>query len=163
MATTTATYRIHAIPSSVLDTVRSTNRDVSGNHVERITAEGDEALRCCLRNARPGEALILFGYEPPLPTSPYREVGAVIAHAQPCPGPQPSLGSPDGDRYPPDWYGRPQVLRAYDERGWIREGKLHDGQDPESVIAELLADPEVVQIHSRNVTWGCYMFTVTAG
>jgi hypothetical protein len=29
------------------------------------------------------------------------------------------------------------------------------------VIAELLADAGVVQIHSRNVAWGCYMFTVT--
>jgi hypothetical protein len=29
------------------------------------------------------------------------------------------------------------------------------------VIEELLADPAVVQVHSRNVTYGCFMFSVT--
>ena len=28
------------------------------------------------------------------------------------------------------------------------------------MITEMLADPGVVQIHSRNVAYGCYMFTV---
>jgi hypothetical protein len=37
---------------------------------------------------------------------------------------------------------------------------VHDGRDPEAVIAALLADPEVAQVHSRNVAWGCYMFTI---
>jgi hypothetical protein len=37
----------------------------------------------------------------------------------------------------------------------------HDGSDPETVISDMLAETEVVQIHSRNVAYGCYMFTVT--
>jgi hypothetical protein len=155
MTPATTTFQIHEIPADVLDTVRTTGRDVSGNPVESITAEGYEPLRCCLRDARAGEELILFGYEPPLPDSPYREIGAVLTHARRCSGPQ------HDQPYPQDWYGRPQVLRSYDRRGWIRDGKLHDGKEPEPLIAEMLADPEVAQIHSRNVTWGCYMFTIT--
>jgi hypothetical protein len=54
------------------------------------------------------------------------------------------------------------VLRAYDERGWIHPAtRLHDGSDPESAIAAVLAQPGVVRVHSRNVAYGCYMFTVT--
>lgn len=54
------------------------------------------------------------------------------------------------------------MLRAYDRRGWIHSAtRTHDGQHPEAVIADMLADPEVAQIHSRNIAWGCYMFTVT--
>jgi hypothetical protein len=98
----------------------------------------------------------LGSYEPALPTSPYREVGAVYAHAAACPGPA------GRDTYPSDWYGRPQVLRAYDERGWIHPStRVHDGTEPEAAIAEMLTDPEVVLIHSRNVAYGCYMFAVT--
>jgi hypothetical protein len=104
----------------------------------------------------PAERAILFGYEPPLPASPYREVGAVFAHAETCGGPAST------QEYPPDWRGRPQVLRANDARGWIHElSTMHDGEDPEGAIAVMFANPEVTQIHSRNIAYGCYMFTVT--
>jgi hypothetical protein len=150
------TYRIVPIPRSTLDDVRHTGTDASGNPVEPVVAEGGEPLRCCLRDATPGEDLILFGYQPPLPPSPYREVGAVFAHADACDG---RAATP---AYPAGWYGRRQVLRAYDARGWIHPAtRVHDGRNPEAVITEMLADPGVVQIHSRNVAYGCYMFTVS--
>jgi len=149
------TYRIHALAPDVLATVRASGRDVSGHPVEPAVAGGGEPLRCCLRDATPGEDLILFGYEPPLPPSPYREIGPVFAHAAPC-DPAPVGG------YPEDWLGRAQVLRAYDKRGWIHPAtRFHDGSDPEATIAEILADPGVVEIHSRNIAYGCYMFAIT--
>lgn len=152
----TAAFRIHALPTSVLAGVRASGADVLGHRAVRRTAEGGEPLRCCLRDAGPGDELLLFGYRPPLPASPYREAGAVFAHAEPCAGPVGLTG------YPPDWRGRPQVLRAYDARGWIHDATtVHDGRNPEKVIAELLAEPDVVQLHSRNVAWGCFMFAVT--
>jgi len=154
--TTNEAFQIHPIPHDALDRARANGVDASGNALEHVVAVGGEPLRCCLRSARLGEEAILFGYEPPLPTSPYREIGAVFAHAQQCPGP-----ANPGD-YPPDWHGRPQALRAYDHRGWIHETtRTHDGLDPQTVIAAMLANPEVAQIHSRNIAHGCYMFTIT--
>ncbi|GAA4449858.1 DUF1203 domain-containing protein [Phytohabitans houttuyneae] len=148
------TYEIHALPAALLDTVRASGLDASGNPVERVTATGGEPVRCCLRDAAAGEELMLFGYEPPLPPSPYREVGAVFAHAERCAG-------PDAGGYPEGWRGRSQVLRAYDARGWIHPAtRVHDGSDPEAAIAKVLAAPGVVRVHSRNVAYGCYMFTV---
>ncbi|GAA4725987.1 hypothetical protein Prum_093250 [Phytohabitans rumicis] len=148
--------RIHALPAEVLDRVRAGGVDVSGHPVERTVAAGGEPLRCCLRDAEAGERLLLFGYEPPLPPSPYREVGPVFAHAEPCAGPAAT------DAYPAGWYGRRQVLRAYDKRGWIHEStRVHDGSDPEAAIAAILAEPDVVQVHSRNVAYGCFMFAIT--
>ncbi|MBC6463021.1 DUF1203 domain-containing protein, partial [Actinomadura sp. HBU206391] len=102
--TTNAPFLIHVIPAEELARVRSAGS--SAGPVERIVSEGGDPLRCCLRDSEPGEELILFGYEPPIPSSPYREIGAVLAHARPCGGPA-AL-----DRYPPGWYGRRQVLRA---------------------------------------------------
>jgi hypothetical protein len=122
----------------------------------RVVAAGGEPVRCCLRDAGPGELLLLFGYEPPLPASPYREVGAVFAHAEPCAGPVTT------SEYPSDWFGRPQVLRAYDARGWIHPAtRVHDGRGPEAALAEVLREHGVVQVHSRNVAYGCWMFTAS--
>jgi Protein of unknown function (DUF1203) len=125
-----------------------------------MTADGGEPLRCCLRDATAGEELVLFNYEQPLPDeeSPYREKGAVFTHV-----------STDCDdqvatSYPKDWVGRRQVLRAYDARGWIHPSSHdHDGTDPDAAIAKVLSNPEVVEVHSHNITYGCYMFRVTRG
>jgi len=155
MTTMLSAFQVGALPSSLLDEVRAGGLDVSGNPIERAVAGGGEPLRCCLRDATAGEELILFGYEPPLPAGPYREIGPVFAHATACSGPSAVAA------YPSDWYGRPQVLRAYDRRGRIHPAtRVHDGRDPEAVIAAMLQDPEVVQIHSRNVAYGCFMFTI---
>ena len=86
MTTTTTTYVVHALPAAILAQVRSSRLDASGNPVERAVARGGEPLRCCLRDAEPGEALLLFGYSPPAARGPYREVGAVFAHADQCTG-----------------------------------------------------------------------------
>jgi hypothetical protein len=150
----TTSYVIRRINADALADARTTGLDASGNPVVPVTAAGGEPVRCCLRDADPGEALILFGYDPALPASPYREIGAVFAHAEACAGPA-------VDGYPPQWRGRRQVLRAYDARGWIHPStRVHDGTDPDAVIATMLADPDVVRIDSRNVAYGCYMFSV---
>ncbi|WP_232661538.1 DUF1203 domain-containing protein [Pseudonocardia sp. TRM90224] len=152
----TIAFAVNELPADVLDEVRTTGLDASGNAVAHVVAGGGEPLRCCLRNAEGGEELILFGFEPPIPTSPFREVGAVFAHSARCAGPASS------HTYPADWRGKPQVLRAYDERGWIHPATTaHDGTDPEPVISRILADPTVAQLHSRNIEYGCYMFEVS--
>lgn len=144
-------YTIHALDPEVLARMRSADPDLA---VERATAKGYEPLRCCLRDARAGEVLLLAGYEPPLPASPYVEKGAVFVHAEPCDG-------PDGTGYPDGWRDRSQVLRAYTARGWIHPAtRVHDGTDPDSVIAGIFEHPTVQRIHSRNVAYGCYMFEV---
>jgi hypothetical protein len=156
---TSSSFRIHAMTDDELSLLRSRGTDRSGNPLEALVADGGEPLRCCLRPAEAGESLLLFGWQPSLPggtTSPYLEVGAVLTHAERCPGPESETA------YPAGWRGKPQVLRAYDGRGWIHDAtRVHDGSDPERVIADMFADPEVAEIHSRNIAWGCYMFRLT--
>lgn len=151
-------FLILPIPSAHLDQVRASGRDVSGNPVQVISDMPEQPLRCCLQNSRAGERLILFGYEPPIPGSgsPYREVGPVFAHADDCAAP------PVWTAYPQEWVGHPQVLRAYDSRGWIHPATTtHNGSDPESALSTVLATPEVVTVHSRNIAHGCFMFVAT--
>ena len=162
--TTSPTFRVRPLDPTQLRRARETSgpgtRDGRTSAGVILLAEGGEPLRCCLRDAVVGERCLLFSYQPPLPAdSPYQERGAVFAHAEQsdCEG----LGS---DGYPGAWRGRRQVLRAYDTRGFIHPAScVHDGDEPDAVVAGILKNPEVVEVHSRNVTYGCYMFALVRG
>src|SRR6185369_4196630 len=93
-STTRIAFQIQPVPSAVLDNARASGLDVSGHPIALVLTEGGEPIRCCLRNAEPGEQAMLFGFEPEIPASPYREVGPVFAHAQRCPGPERLDGYP---------------------------------------------------------------------
>lgn len=158
--TSTMTVRLLGIPDDLLVAIRRGEPDVWGRPAEKVTADGGEPVRCCRRDAEPGQQLLLFAFRPslPSPATPYQEVGAIFVHAQTCESPA------NATEYPPDWRARPQVLRAYDDRGWIHPAtRVHDGTDPEPQLREVLATPGVVEVHSRNIGYGCWMFTAVAG
>ncbi|MFD4254600.1 DUF1203 domain-containing protein [Amycolatopsis thermoflava] len=83
-----------------------------------------------------------------------REPLRCCLHARDCGGPART------EEYPREWLSRPQVLRAYDHRGWTT---LYDGTHPVAALGEVPAAPGVVEVHSRNVAYGCFMFAATAG
>jgi hypothetical protein len=143
-----------AIPAGVLDAIRAAGRDEAGNPLEVVQGAGSP-LRCCLREARPGENLLLIAYTPPGTSGAYAERGPVFIHADRCAG---YLTPHD---YPPELARRQQVVRAYDRQGRICDGVLvTDGQQARGAIAELLGRPEVELVHLRNVGYGCYNFAV---
>jgi hypothetical protein len=119
---------------------------------------GGSPVRCCLRETRPGERVMLIAYTPPGTAGAYAERGPVFVHADPC------EGYPTPRRYPPGLRHRMQVVRAYDRQGRIADGVLAaDGLQAEAVIAEMLARPDVELVHLRNVGYGCYNFAVRGG
>lgn len=141
-------HRLRAIRAAAVD-------DFGDPFVPRVDGEGGSPLRCCLRDSRPGERIALIAWSPFDRPGPYAEVGPVFVHADECPGyPTPSTW-PDGFR------ARRHVVRAYGSDGAIREARIvePDGSQ-EAAALDLLADPDVAFLHSRNVLFGCYMFEV---
>jgi len=148
-------FVISPISVERLAAVRRDGADDAGERFEPFTAEQDGApLRCCLREARAGERLALIAYRPDGTAGAYRETGPVFVHADPC------AGYSERDTYPAAFRHRSQVLRAYDERGRIADALLIEGVHAEAGIEQLLARPDVATVHSRNVLYGCYMFTI---
>jgi hypothetical protein len=147
-----------AIPPAELDAIRAAARDEAGNPLAaQASRDGGEPLRCCLREARPGERLLLIAYSPPGTAGAYAERGPVFVHADRCGG----YRTPG--EYPPELAHRQQVVRAYDGQGRIADGVLTaDGRQAQDVIRELLARPGVELVHLRNVGYGCYNFAVRA-
>jgi len=148
-------FRVAALPADDLERIRARGVDDFGNVLEPETVTGaGTPLRCCLREAEPGERVVLLAYRPATVAGPYAEVGPVFVHAQACPG------YADEDRYPEGFRARNQLLRAYDARGRQVENVIVDGPVAERGIADLLGRPGVAYLHSRNVLAGCYMFAV---
>jgi hypothetical protein len=148
-------FRVAALPADDLERIRARGVDDFGNALEPETVTGaGTPLRCCLREAEPGERVVLIAYRPATVAGPYAEVGPVFVHAEGCPG------YADETRYPQGFRARNQLLRAYDARGRQVENVLVDGPVAERAITDLLGRPGVAYLHSRNVLAGCYMFAV---
>jgi hypothetical protein len=148
-------FRVAAMPGDELERIRARGVDDFGNVLEPETvASGGTPLRCCLRDADPGERVVLIAYRPAAVAGPYAEVGPVFVHAEAC------GGYADEDRYPEGFRSRNQLLRAYDARGRQVENVVVDGPAAERAITDLLGRPGVAYLHSRNVLAGCYMFAL---
>jgi hypothetical protein len=154
----TGDLTFEAIPAAELAEIRAAGRDEAGNSLTVQADNGGSPVRCCLRETRPGERVMLIAYTPPGTAGAYAERGPVFVHADPC------EGYPTPRRYPPGLRHRMQVVRAYDRQGRIADGVLAaDGLQAEAVIAEMLARPDVELVHLRNVGYGCYNFAVRGG
>ncbi len=152
----TSTLVFEPIPAIELDEIRAARVDEAGNRLTpQADPEGGNPLRCCLRETRPGEQVLLIAYTPPGTAGAYAERGPVFIHAEPCGG----YATPD--RYPPELSHRQQVVRAYDRDGQIADGILaEDGEHALAIIRRMLDRPDVALVHLRNVGYGCYNFTV---
>jgi hypothetical protein len=154
----TGALTFEAIPAAELAEIRAAGRDEAGNSLTVQADNGGSPVRCCLRETRPGERVMLIAYTPPGTAGAYAERGPVFVHADPC------EGYPTPRRYPPGLRHRMQLVRAYDRQGRIADGVLAaDGLQAEAVIAEMLARPDVELVHLRNVGYGCYNFAVRGG
>jgi hypothetical protein len=148
-------FRVTALPADELERIRARGVDDFGNALEPGTVTGPGTpLRCCLREAEPGERVVLIAWRPADVGGPYAEVGPVFVHAQAC------AGYAGEDRYPESFRARNQLLRAYDAHGRQVENVVVDGPAAERAITDLLGRPGVAYLHSRNVLAGCYMFAV---
>ena len=154
----TGALTFEAIPAAELAEIRAAGRDEAGNSLTVQADNGGSPVRCCLRETRPGERVMLIACTPPGTAGAYAERGPVFVHADPC------EGYPTPRRYPPGLRHRMQVVRAYDRQGRIADGVLAaDGLQAEAVIAEMLARPDAGLVHLRNVGYGCYNFAVRGG
>jgi hypothetical protein len=151
--TATAQLLIESLPGDLGASLLAAGVDDAGTPLEAYEdPDGGAPLRCCLRDSRPGERLVLAAVTPPGPRDAYREVGPVFLHAQPCAGPL--------DEVPPFWSTRHQVLRTYDAAGHLSGGEMAEPGDQLAVAGRLLTDPAVAFVQARNVVHGCFMLTL---
>ncbi|NML42242.1 DUF1203 domain-containing protein [Ramlibacter sp. G-1-2-2] len=106
--------------------------------------------RIALRDAQPGESLLLLNYEHQSAASPYRASHAIFV----LEGERQTFD--EIDVVPDVMRRRVLSLRAFDEQGMIVGAELVDGKEFEAGIELLLAQPETAYVHAHYAKFGCY-------
>jgi len=113
--------------------------------------------RRCLRDAQPGERVVLLSYDPFLGDSPYRQPGPIYVHEQPC------APSAAGAGLPEQLTSRLLSVRAFASDHLMRTAVVTPGVELERVAADLLADPGVAYLHVHNAGPGCFAVRIDRG
>jgi hypothetical protein len=122
-------------------------RGIVRRHVDSSPGYPD---RVELRDAEPGESVLLLNYEHQPAASPYRSRHAIYVLEN---------AGEAFDRVnevPPVMRPRMLALRGFDDRDMIVDADLVDGRSVESLIERLLGDKRVAYIHAHYAKFGCY-------
>lgn len=120
--------------------------------VRRYVAEAKPGFpdRVELRDAEPGETLLLLNYTHQPADGPYRSSHAVFVR-------EGSLAAYDRvGEVPEAMRVRLLSLRGFDAQDFIVDADVVDGREAERVIERLLADPRVAYVHAHYAKHGCY-------
>jgi hypothetical protein len=152
-------FKVVPFPREVAHAARSDRVDPWGGTATHLPSVDRSApCRHCMRQTRAGADLILLAYSPfdRRSRSPYAERGPIFLCGDDC-----AAHSPP-DHLPEIATSRQVNIRAYDARDFMLYGhsQLADGREAEGVVARLLEDPDVRQVHIRTALHGCFLCAV---
>ena len=147
-------FRIVPLATEIAATAQRVAASGAPDHAV-VVADSPHAFPCrhCLRNAQPGEQMILFPFAA-IPTGhPYSESGPIFVHAEPCERYR------TANEYPAD-FRTGRVMRVYNSDYDMIDAEVVNGGEVEAVIEKLLRKPETAFVDARSVTRGCYTFRI---
>jgi hypothetical protein len=126
--------------------------ELAKRSIVRHTADKAPGFPCrvSLRDAEPGETLLLLNYEHLAVASPYRSSYAIYVREYAEEARVAVNEVPDVLRR------RLLSLRAFDEQGMLLEADVADGRDIEPLIEKMLERREVEYLHVHNAKPGCF-------
>jgi hypothetical protein len=126
--------------------------ELSKHHAKRYVADTKPGFPCRIemRDAEPGETLLLLNHVCQPADTPYRASHAIFVR-------EGATHRYDAvDELPEVMRVRLLSLRAYDADGMMLDADIAEGKDVEPVIERLFANPAVSYIHAHNARRGCY-------
>lgn len=146
-------FRITGLDTSVFQPLVGLPDDaLRARNAVRVVADRSPGYpdRIELRDALPGEPLLLVNYTHQPASSPYRASHAVFVLEYP------RQGYDRVDEVPDVLRSRAISLRAFDDAGMIVGAELCSGVELERSIGALFADPRAAYIHLHYAKYGCY-------
>lgn len=147
------TFRIRGLdPRPFKPWVGLTDQALHALNARRIRADRNPGYpdRVELRDAEPGESLLLLNYEHQPANSPYRAAHAIfiLEHA---------VEAYDRvDEIPAVLRSRVISLRAFDSSGMLIDAALSPGNELEQPIEQLLQLPNTAYLQLHYAKYGCY-------
>ena len=102
-----------------------------------------------MRDAEPGETLLLVNYEHQDADTPYRSSHAIYVR-------EGAREAWRGDRLPAVMRKRLLSLRGFSADGDMVDADVVEGAEAEPVIERLLGDPRIAYLHAHYARPGCY-------
>lgn len=144
---------MHIIPlaTELVERWRERRVDDYGNALAPIVADKPAAFPCrhCLRDAEPGDEMLLASHSPFAQPGPYKETGPLFVHARPC-------ARFGGGEVPLQLRRRLLALRGYDRAQALVDGVVVEGVELEGALASLFARAEIDWVHVRFARPGCF-------
>ena len=107
--------------------------------------------RRCLRDAEPGERVVLLSYDPfdEDASSAYRQPGPIFVHAEPC-------AHVPSDELPDQLTRRLLSVRSFAADHAMHGGVVIQGAELRETVERLLDDMSVAYLHVHNAGPGCF-------
>jgi len=120
--------------------------------VIRRTADAKPGFPCriTLRDAEPGDTLLLLNHESHSVATPYRSAYAIYVNEDA------TETRHEIDAVPEVLRHRPLALRIFNAEGMLIGADLTPGEMLEGAIAQAFANPEAAYIHAHNAAHGCF-------
>ena len=141
------TFTINALPAGEVETDAAT--------AVRRPADDRSPCRRCLRDAAPGDPLVLAPYDPFTVRSPYTGEGPVFIHADGC---EPHRTEPDALPEQVDDV-RTFSVRAYDADAMMLDAEVVGGERL-AERARALLDDGAAFVHAHFAGPGCFAFRI---
>jgi len=126
--------------------------DLTARGVQRVTADAKPGYpdRVELRDAEPGETLLLLNWTHQPADTPYRSSHAIFVREGATQVAEVVGTLPEAMRI------RPLSIRAFDADGHMLDADLVDGEAADPLIARLLGDARTAYLHAHYARRGCY-------
>lgn len=126
--------------------------DLAAIGVRRMIADAAPGFpdRVTLRDAEPGQSLLLLNHTHQPAETPYRASHAIFV----LEGAE--VAYDETDAIPAPLRARVISMRAFDAAHLMADADLVDGRDLEGAIIRLLANPDASYLHAHYAKRGCY-------
>jgi hypothetical protein len=132
------------------------DEELAACKVRRVTASSPTGFPCrvSLKDAHPGESLILLNYVSHDVPTPFRTAYAIYVRE--------AAGEPPcyKDEVPPLLDTRTLGLRGFGADGMLKGALLAMPGEADGRIRELFERPEIASIHAHNAAYGCFLARV---
>lgn len=126
--------------------------ELSERGVVRRTADAKPGYPCriTLRDAEPGDTLLLLNHESQSAPTPYRSAYAIFVNETA------QAAAQTIDELPPVLQGRPIALRIFDAEGMLIGADLARDEALDAAVRQALLNPKAAYLHAHNAAHGCF-------
>jgi hypothetical protein len=138
-------------PAPFLDLYGMPELDLAKRQILRVCVDAQPGFpdRIEIRDAEPGQTVLLLNYEHLPAANPYRSRHAIYVR-------EGATQAYAGNEVPPSLRSRVIALRAFDKDDMMVDADLVDGIDIEDLIERMFGRADVLYLHAHYAKRGCF-------